>query len=85
MIQLNTRQVYVSQGVPPPPPPLQHFTFPKPLSYEFRVAEHLDEEDKIIRVGLQVQIWEHDESGFGTVKQSWTDAPRVQLINGVVK
>lgn len=50
--------------------------FVKPVSYEFRVAEFLDDEGKIEKVKLQVQVWEHDEYGAGVVKQFWHDVPR---------
>jgi hypothetical protein len=49
----------------------------KPLSYEFRVVEHM-ENGNIVKVGLQYQVWEHDNYGTGIVKQTWTDVPRVQ-------
>lgn len=57
----------------------------KPLSYEFRVAEHFDEAGKLLKVGLQVQVWEHDNYGAGNVMQSWTDVPRVKFVNGVIQ
>lgn len=49
----------------------------KPISYEFRVVEHI-ENGNIVRVGLQYQIWEHDNYGGGIVKHPWADVPRVQ-------
>ena len=49
----------------------------KPLSYEFRVVEHT-KDGEIVKVGLQYQVWEHDNYGAGNVKQTWTDVPRVQ-------
>lgn len=87
MIQLSTKQVYVPQPTPqmPPPPPALSFTFPKPVSYEFRVAEHIDAEGKITKVGLQVQVWEHDEYGVGIIKQTWTDVQRVKLKDGILQ
>lgn len=72
MITLNTKQIF-----PPTPAPMA-VPFVKPLSYEFRVAETVDE-GKVTKVSLQVQIWEHDESGFGDVRQSWVDVPRVKF------
>ena len=56
--------------------PVMHIDFVKPLSYEFRVAEIVDENNKIETVKLQVQVWEHDEFGTGNVKQYWSDVPR---------
>ena len=49
----------------------------KPLSYEFRVVEYV-EYGKIVKVGLQYQVWEHENYGAGNVKQSWTDVKRVR-------
>lgn len=49
----------------------------KPLSYEFRVVEHM-KDGEIVKVGLQYQVWEHDNYGAGFVKQTWTDVVRVQ-------
>ena len=49
----------------------------KPLSYEFRVVEHVDK-GQIVKVGLQYQVWEHDNYGTGIVKHAWTDVKRVQ-------
>jgi len=58
--------------------PLPSVMMAKPLSYEFRVVEYMEGE-KIQRVALQVQIWEHDNYGVGYVKQDWTNVERVQL------
>lgn len=77
-LSLNTKQVYI----PPPPqttPPAQQFTMPKPLSYEFRVAETVDDDGKILSVKLQVQVWEHDEYGAGNVRIYWQDVPRIKF------
>jgi hypothetical protein len=51
----------------------------KPVSYDFRVAEYVDEDGKISKVGLQYRMWEHDNDGTGTVVQTWTDVERVQI------
>lgn len=53
--------------------------FVKPVSYEFRVAEHYGHDGKIAKVVLQMQSWEHDEYGSGTVKQYWHDVPRIKI------
>ena len=71
MIQLT--QTQISLPVQP-----QYATFVKPLSYEFRVAETV-EDGKVTKVKLQVQIWEHDEYGSGVVKQYWHDVQRAQF------
>lgn len=72
-MQLNTKQIY-----PPQPSPMS-VPFVKPLSYEFRVHETVSKDGKVIKVKLQMQVWEHDESGFGSVKQTWSDVPRYQF------
>ena len=81
-LTLNTKQIYVTPQIQTPPAiPVQ---FVKPLSYEFRVAEHLNEANIIERVGLQVQIHEHDEYGAPIVRVGWMDVPRVKLKNGLI-
>ena len=83
-MQLTTKQI--SLPTPPyTPPPSQSVQFVKPLSYEFRVAETLGHNGKVAKVSLQMCIWEHDEFGTGTVKQTWTDVPRVKFdANGAM-
>jgi hypothetical protein len=51
---------------------------PKPLSYEFRVAEYMDK-GAVTKVGLQVRVWEHNHKGEGAVLKEWKDVERVQL------
>lgn len=75
MTQLTAKQV----SVPLVPQPQQYVPFVKPLSYEFRVAEIVDDTGKIETVKLQMQIWEHDEYGSGIVKQYWQDVPRYKF------
>jgi len=74
MIQLTKTQI----SLPIQTLPQQYALFVKPLSYEFRVAETV-EDGKVTKVKLQVQIWEHDEYGSGIIKQYWQDVPRVQF------
>ena len=57
--------------------PSSYVTIPKPLSYEFRVVEHV-KDGQIVKVGLQYQVWEHDTDGVGIVKHQWKDVERVQ-------
>ena len=59
--------------------PQQYAPFVKPLSYEFRVAEIVNDEGKTETVKLQMQVWEHDEYGSGIVKYYWSDVPRVKF------
>ena len=51
----------------------------KPLSYEFRVAEHVDEEGNIKKIGLQVRVWENGSGSNQYIKTDWKDVDRVQL------
>ena len=73
---LTTKQLYVNQPTPSTPPALP-VPFVKPLSYEFRVAEII--EDGVVTVKLQVQVFEHDEFGSATLKQYWNDVPRIKM------
>ena len=57
--------------------PQSSVIIPKPLSYEFRVVEHM-KDGQIMKVGLQYQVWEHDAYGVGSVKHQWKDVERVQ-------
>lgn len=86
MKTLNTKQLYVMPPTPPAPPtpmaiPVQ---FAKPLSYEFRVAENVDKDGKVLSVKLQVQVVEHDEYGVGTLVNAWADVPRYKFCDGVM-
>jgi hypothetical protein len=74
-MQLTTKQMML----PVQTLPQQYAPFVKPVSYEFRVAEHYGHDGKIAKVVLQMQIWEHDEYGSGTVKQFWHDVPRIKI------
>jgi hypothetical protein len=73
-MQLTNKKIYVTP--PQQPPTSLPVDFVKPLSYEFRVAEIVGDDGKIEVVKLQMQIWEHDEYGSGTVKHYWHDVPR---------
>jgi hypothetical protein len=75
MSMLTTKQI----SLPVQSLPQQYAPFVKPLSYEFRVAEIVNGEGKIETVKLQMQVWEHDEYGSGTVKHYWADVPRYKF------
>jgi hypothetical protein len=75
MMQLTNKKIYP----PAAQMPVMPIDFVKPVSYEFRVAETVDDSGKITKVSLQVQVWEHDEFGSGTVKQRWQDVPRFKF------
>jgi hypothetical protein len=51
----------------------------KPLSYKFRVAEYVNDKDEVVRVGLQVATFEHDNYGTRQLRQDWTDVERVKI------
>ena len=74
MMQLTKTQI----SLPIQTLPQQYASFVKPLSYEFRVHETV-ENGKVTKVKLQVQVWEHDEYGSGIVKHYWQDVPRAQF------
>jgi hypothetical protein len=74
-MQLTQKHISVTA----PTPVAQMIPFVKPVSYEFRVAEFVDDEGKVEKVKLQMQVWEHDEYGSGTVKTYWHDVPRIKI------
>lgn len=55
----------------------------KPISYQFRVAEQVDfSTGEVVKVGLQVQVWEHSHfGGAGVLRQDWMDVERVQVAH----
>jgi hypothetical protein len=61
--------------------PQSSVTVVRPITYEFRVAEHLDSEGNVKKVGLQVKVWEHSHfsGGAGVMRRDWQDVERVQL------
>ena len=77
---LNAKQIFVTPPYTPvQQPPAIPVQFVKPVSYEFRVAEHINDDGIVDRVGLQVQVSEHDEFGSPTLLSFWTDVPRVRV------
>ena len=52
---------------------------PKPLSYQFRVAEYVNEKDEVAKVRLQVAVFEHDNFGVRQLRQDFTDVERVKI------
>lgn len=75
MSQLTQKYI----ATPVPTISATNIPFVKPLAYEFRVAEFVDDDGKITKVALQMQVWEHDEYGAGIVKQFWHDVPRTKF------
>ena len=59
--------------------PQSTVTVAKPLSYQFRVAEYVDLEGKVVKVGLQVAVFEHDNYGSPQLKVNWVDVERVKV------
>jgi hypothetical protein len=72
----STSAPYTPTGFTIPEP---NVTILKPLSYEFRVAEYVNDADEVVKVGLQVCISEHDTYGVRNVIQGWTDVERVKI------
>lgn len=63
------------------------------MTYDFRVVEHLDENDKVIKYVMQLQVWSHKPNlntgntttySTPTLIRDWHDVPRVQMKNGVI-
>ena len=80
---MQLTQKYITLPTPTPAPSTAPFV--KPVSYEFRVAEFVDDGGKVEKVKLQMQVWEHDEYGSGTVKTYWHDVPRIKIDkNGTI-
>ena len=59
-------------------PPAPAFIMTEPISYEFQVVEYM-ENDKIMKVSLQVKMNTHDQ--YGNIKNHglWVDVPRIKL------
>jgi hypothetical protein len=51
----------------------------KPLSYDFRVAEYVNDKDEIVKVRLQVAVFEHDNYGGRQLRQDFVDVERVKI------
>lgn len=73
-VTLTSKHIYPT----PPQPVAVPVQFIKPLTYEFRVAE-IVEDGKVTSVKLQVQTFEHDEFGSGVMKTYWSDVPRIRM------
>lgn len=59
--------------------PQSSVIIPKSLSYDFRVAEYVNDKDEIVKVGLQVAVFEHDNCGGRQLRQDFTDVERVKI------
>lgn len=78
--QFNTPPtVYQSSGAFQMQVPQSSFMMVRPVSYEFRVLEKVNEEGHVDKVTLQTRIWEHTNYGSGAVIQEWTDVPRIRV------
>jgi hypothetical protein len=74
--KLDTQQYFLPQPqLPPIPPPI---TIAKPMSYQFQVVEYT-EDDKTVKVELQVQYTTHDEYGNVVFSSGFAAVPRVKL------
>jgi len=54
-------------------------TLPEPISYEFQVVEWVDDNEKIIKVALQVKKNVHDQYGNIKVPGYWQEVPRIKI------
>jgi hypothetical protein len=61
-----------------PSPPAPSITLPEPISYDFQVIEHV-EDNKITKVALQVKRNIHDQYGNIKIQGTWEDVPRVRI------
>ena len=79
--QLQTVQV-VGMAPPmppmPPAPPAPTIMMPKPLSYQFRVVEYVDENNNVLKVELQVQESCHSQYGVVESSSGFLPVPRIQ-------
>ena len=80
MTQLSTNTYYgvAPPVVTPPAPPAPSITMPEPISYEFQVVEYMENE-KIMKVALQVQRNIHDQYGNVKTYGVWLDVPRIKV------
>ena len=81
MNSVLTTNTYFGTVPPQPPimtPPAPSITMPEPISYEFQVVEHV-ENNKIGKVALQVKRNVHDQYGNIKIHGTWEDVPRVQI------
>ena len=62
----------------PPAPTAPQITLPDPLSYEFQVIEYV-ENDKVVKVELQVKQNSHDQWGNIKFNGCWMPVPRIQV------
>jgi hypothetical protein len=72
----NGTGTFSNSGFIIPPP---SFLIPKSLSYDFRVAEYVNEKDEIVKVKLQVAVFEHDTFGVRQLRQNFVDVDRVKI------
>jgi hypothetical protein len=52
---------------------------PKPVSYDFRVAEYTNKDGSTAKVALQMMVTEHDQHGNGIVIKYWHDVERIKI------
>jgi hypothetical protein len=75
-----------SESIQTSTPSPSYVNIVKPFTYDFRVAEYVDENNVVQKVGLQVRIYEAKTlpGGYGSstdMIQDWTDVPRIQLAH----
>ena len=64
--------------IAPAPPSAPTFTMPDPISYEFQVVEYM-EDDRIVKVALQVKRNTHDQFGNLKLIGTWQEVPRIRM------
>ena len=74
---LGSQLVTTTVAVVTQPPP--SVNVPKPVSYQFQVVEYIDEDKKVVRVELQVQMSEHDNYGNTISSSGFKPVPRIKL------
>ena len=64
--------------IPPPVATAPQITLPDPISYEFQVVEYV-ENDKVVKVELQIKQNVHDQWGNIKITGNWTRVPRIKV------
>ena len=72
---INIPTTIIEMPVAPMPSP-QSFSFPTPVSYEFRVMEYT-ELGKVTKVRLEYKVVYHNQYGNNTHDSGWQEVPRI--------
>lgn len=74
-----TTTTYAENALFPVDEHFHNITLPKVPSYEFRVVEWTDVNDKIVKVGLQVKENIHNQWGSIETYNDWKDVERIKM------